>query len=144
MLNDCDFHYIFVRVLRFCIKYKRFFSIIHILVWKLSYAICFFVHGINNFLENSISSVKTQLYLGAKLLEAGAHLRSRCGISNPYLLPNSLVIIWLLSQTGADPFGSGPKLERIGLACTRDLLYCEVGVRAFQIWYERKTALLYP
>ena len=26
-------------------------------------------------------------------------------------------------HTGADPFGSGPKLERIGLACTRDLLY---------------------
>ena len=24
---------------------------------------------------------------------------------------------------GADPFGSGPTLERIGLACTRDLLY---------------------
>ena len=26
-------------------------------------------------------------------------------------------------HTRADPFGSGPKLERIGLACTRDLLY---------------------
>ena len=24
------------------------------------------------------------------------------------------------------------------------ILCCEVGVRAFQIWYERKTALLYP
>ena len=26
-------------------------------------------------------------------------------------------------HTGADPLGSGPKLEWIGLACTRDLLY---------------------
>ena len=26
-------------------------------------------------------------------------------------------------HTGADQFGSGPKLERIALACTRDLLY---------------------
>ena len=29
----------------------------------------------------------------------------------------------MLVHTGADPCGSGPKLERIGLACTRDLLY---------------------
>ena len=30
------FHDIFFRVLRFCIKYKRFFSIIHTPIWKLS------------------------------------------------------------------------------------------------------------
>ena len=93
------FHDIFVRILCFCITYKRLFSIIHTPIWKSSQAICFFMRGINNFLENSISSAKRQLYLGAKLFETGACLRSGCGISNPYLLPNLLVVIWRLSDS---------------------------------------------
>ena len=38
---------------------------------------------------------------------------------------NVLNVVCILGpvHTGADPFGSGPKLERIGLVCTRDLLY---------------------
>ena len=39
-----------------------------------------------------------------------------------YVHENTLRILGPV-HTGADPFGSGPKLERIGLACTRDLLY---------------------